>query len=59
MSFLGCGFVYGGEVVFGSPEDFCVGYYPGHFVFDFVVVGEVLPEGGEFFFEGFLVFGVV
>ena len=58
MSFLGCGFVYGGEVVFGSPEDFCVGY-PVHFVFDCVVVGEVLPEGGEGFFEGFLVFGVV
>lgn len=58
MSFFGCDVVYGGEVVFGAPEDFAVGY-PVHFAFDCVVVGEVLPEGGEGFFEGFLVFGVV
>lgn len=58
MSFFGCGVVYGGEVVFGAPEDFGVGY-PVHFVGDCVVVGDVSPEGGEFFFEGFLVFGVV
>lgn len=43
MSFFGCGVVYGGEVVFGSPEDFGVGY-PVHFVGDCVVVGDVSPE---------------
>ena len=37
MPFLGCGVVYGGEVVFGSPEDFGIGY-PVHFVRDGVVV---------------------
>lgn len=37
MSFFGCGVVYGGEVFFGAPEDFCVGY-PVHSVGDGVVV---------------------